>query len=95
MLAASPRAQAAVHRPFLSRALAERAITAYEHGYWKAQGMTVKVDHCQRHSALQVTCLAEAAKQGETVIVQDWATLLPHEIVRIHPGSETTTITME
>ena len=73
----------------LSMAAAERAITLYEQNYWKGRGVTVSVRDCQRHSALQVTCVAEGAgtQPEETSVARDWATLLPHGIIRVHPGN--------
>jgi hypothetical protein len=79
----------------LSIATAQRAITVYEGEYWTGQRVTLNVGHCQHHGARQVSCLAEAVKPGQTVVVRDWATLLPQGIIRIHPGSIATTITLE
>ena len=77
----------------LTMAHARTAITAYERGYWKGS-MTVKVRSCRRHSPRQVSCLAEATRPGETILVRDWATILAHGIIRVHPGDVTTVITL-
>jgi hypothetical protein len=84
---------ATLHKPYLTMAHARTAITAYERGYWKGS-MTVKVRSCRRHSPRQVSCLAEATRPGETILVRDWATILAHGIIRVHPGDFTTVITL-
>lgn len=79
----------------LSLATARRAITTYEDRYWQGRSVAVSVGRCTRLSPKKVTCLSEIRSPGETTIVRDWATLLKHGIIRVHPGSFTTTIVLE
>ena len=79
----------------LSLAAAQRAITLYERIYWKGQDATVTVGHCERVNVRQVSCLSEVASSNTTTVVRDWATLLAHQIIRVHPGDYATTVTLE
>jgi hypothetical protein len=68
-------------------ATARRAIVSFERRYWAGEAVTLKVGHCQRAGAREVSCLAEALKPGQVVLVRDWATRLPGGLIRVHPGS--------
>lgn len=70
----------------LSIATAHRGITTYEQIYWRDQGAKISVSRCKRRSSRQVTCIAIARMKGKTVEVEDWATLIQHGAIRIHPG---------
>ena len=82
-------AGASAQRPrYLSLASARRAITSYEHSYWEGQGVSVRIVNCARHNALKVACTAEAQSgEGTRISTTDSATLLPQNIIRVHPGS--------
>ena len=71
----------------MSIATARRAIVSYERQYWAGEGVRLKVDRCERADARRVSCLAEAVKPGQVVLVRDWATRLRGGIIRVHPGS--------
>jgi hypothetical protein len=94
----SPLAPATVlaHRPlYLSMAVAKRSVTTYERLYWKGHEITLQVSHCQRHSAVQVSCLSQATSKGTTITARDWARLLPQNVIRVHPGSIEAVLTLE
>lgn len=79
-------AKEASAQTYLPVAVARTAISTYEQGYWKGQPVTVTILACQRHSAMQVSCLAEAHSEGLTVRTRDWATRIAHGDIRVHPG---------
>jgi len=79
----------------LSIATARRAIIYYERQYWTGEGATLKVDRCRRADSHRVSCLAEAVKPGQTVLVRDWVTRVSRGIIRIHPGSFATVTALE
>lgn len=84
------------HRPLhLSMAVAKRSVTTYERLYWKGQQITLHVSHCQRHSAVQVSCLSRATLKGATITARDWAMLLPQNLIRVHPGNVEAVLTLE
>lgn len=66
--------------------VAQRDIAIYEQAYWKSTGEHPAISDCRRHSARQVTCEAQIIVDGEWVTTTDWATLLSHGVVRVHPG---------
>jgi hypothetical protein len=71
----------------LSLATARRAITTYERGFWEGQGVSMRIVDCARHSAVQVVCTAEARSgEGARISTTDSATLLPQNVIRVHPG---------
>jgi len=79
---------ASAHRArWLSLATARRAVTTYERGYWEGQAVGLRITECDRQSAVQVTCAAEALSGEDTRIsATDSVTLLPQDIIRVHPG---------
>jgi hypothetical protein len=81
-------APSSAHRPlYLSLASARRAIGTYERAYWEGQSVSMRVVNCARHGALQVDCTAEAQSgEGMLISTTDSATLLPQDIIRVHPG---------
>jgi hypothetical protein len=81
-------AAASAHRSrYLSLATARRAITTYERGYWEGQSVSMRIVDCARHNAVQVACTAEAQSgEGMRISTTDSATLLPQDIIRVHPG---------
>jgi hypothetical protein len=79
----------------MSIARARRATVSYERRYWAGEAVTLQVGHCQRADARQVSCLAEAVKPGQIVLVRDWATRLPGGMIRLHPGSFATITVLE
>jgi hypothetical protein len=84
------------HRPlYLSMAVAKTSVTTYEQLYWKGHQITLQVSHCQRHSAVQVSCLSQATLKGTTITARDWARLLPQNVIRVHPGSVEAVLTLE
>ncbi len=85
-LAVPPGASA--HRArWLSLATARRAVTTYERGYWEGQGVSLRIIKCDRQNAVQVSCTAEALAGEDTRIsATDSVTLLPQDIIRVHPG---------
>lgn len=71
----------------LSITVAHRAITTYETRYWKGQGAAITVERCRRRSRAQVTCIARAEDEhGSVIETTDWATVIAHGIIRVHPG---------
>jgi hypothetical protein len=78
----------------LSMGQAKASIGIYEHRYWQSQGVSAvtSVVGCKRHSAKRVVCLAYTRiVEGETIThitTKDTVTLLQHNIVQIHSGSE-------
>ena len=81
-------AGSSAHRSlYLSQVSARRAITTYERAYWEGHSVSMRVVNCVRHSDLQVDCTAEA-RSGEGMLISttDSATLLPQDIIRVHPG---------
>jgi hypothetical protein len=83
-----PSAAAAAQRSrYLSLATARRAIATYERGFWEGQGVSMQIVNCARHNAVQVACTAEAqAGEGARISTTDSATLLPQDVIRVHPG---------
>jgi hypothetical protein len=81
-------AGASAQRPhYLSLASARRAITTYERGYWEGQGVSMRIVNCARHNAIQVACMTEAQSgEGARISTTDSATLLPQDVIRVHPG---------
>jgi hypothetical protein len=81
-------AGASAHRPrYLSLASARRAITTYERNYWEGQSVSMRIVNCARHTAVEVACTAEAQSgEGTRISTTDSATLLPQDIIRVHPG---------
>lgn len=79
-------ARQALAEPPLSLTTARTAITTYERLYWRGQNVTLTVTNCQRHSAVQVSCLAEATSGELTIRTRDWATRIAHGDIRVHPG---------
>jgi hypothetical protein len=80
---------AAAHRTlYLSMASARRAITTYERSYWEGESVSMRIVTCKRQDAVRVTCTAEAeSAEGTTRIsTTDSATLLPEDVIRVHPG---------
>jgi hypothetical protein len=72
---------------YLSLATARRAITTYEYGFWEGQGVSMRIVNCARHNAVQVACTAEAQSgEGARISTTDSATLLPQDVIRVHPG---------
>ena len=89
-------ATVSAHRPlYLSVAVAKRSVTTYERLYWKGHQITLQVSHCQRHSAVQVSCLSQATLRGTTITARDWAMLLPQNVIRVHPGRVEAVLTLE
>jgi hypothetical protein len=72
---------------YLSIATARRAIGTYEGLYWKGQPVTVTIGSCQRHSAVQVSCITQATAGATTIRTRDWATRIAHDDIRVHPGT--------
>ncbi len=83
-----PSGAAAQRTLYLSMASARRAITTYERSYWQGESVSMRIVRCRRHGAVRVTCTAEAeSAEGTTRIsTTDSATLLPEDIIRVHPG---------
>ncbi len=83
-----PSAAAAAQRSrYLSLATARRAITTYERSFWEDQDVSMRIVNCARHSAVQVACTAEARSgEGARISTTDSATLLPQDVIRVHPG---------
>jgi len=80
-------AGASAHRRHLSMASARRAITTYERDYWDGHGVWVRIVRCSRNNGVEVTCTAEAlSAEGTQISTTDSATLLPQNIIRVHPG---------
>lgn len=69
-------------------ASAKRAVTTYERSYWEGEDISMRILGCDRRSAVQVTCTAqgESADGGTRVSATDTVTLLPQDIIRVHPG---------
>ena len=84
---AAPAGAAAQRSRYLSLSTARRAITTYERSFWAGQGVSMRIVNCVRHSAVQVACTAEA-QSGESARISttDSATLLPQDVIRVHPG---------
>jgi len=84
---APPAGAAAQGSRHLSLATARRAITTYERGFWEGQDVSMRIVNCVRHSAVQVACTAEAQPgEGARISTTDSATLLPQDVIRVHPG---------
>ncbi len=82
-----PAGAAAQRSRYLSLATARRAITTYERSFWAGQGVTMRIVNCARHTAVQVDCTAEARSgEGARISTTDAATLLPQNVIRVHPG---------
>ena len=82
-----PGAASAQRSRYLSLATARRAITIYERGYWEGQSVSMRIVNCARRNAVQVVCTAEAQSgEGMRISTTDSATLLPQDIIRVHPG---------
>ena len=84
----APAGASAAHRPrYLSLASARRAITTYERTYWEGQSVSMRIVDCARRTAVQVACTTEAqSAEGTRISTTDAATLLPQDIIRVHPG---------
>jgi hypothetical protein len=83
-----PAGASAAHRTrYLSLASARRAITTYERNYWEGQSMLMRIVGCDRHNTVRVSCTVEAnSGEGTRISTTDSATLLPQDIIRVHPG---------
>jgi hypothetical protein len=82
-----PAGASAQRSRYLSLATARRAITNYERSYWEGQGVSMRVLGCARHNAVRVLCTVEAkAGEGDRISTTDSATLLPQDVIRVHPG---------
>ena len=82
-------AASSAHRPvYLSMASAKRAVATYERGYWGGEDISMRILGCDRRSAVQVICTAEGeSADGSTrVSTTDSVTLLPQDVIRVHPG---------
>ncbi len=83
----APAGAAAQGSRYLSLATARRAIRTYERSFWEGQGVSMRIVNCARHNAVQVACTAEArSSEGARISTTDSATLLPQDIIRVHPG---------
>jgi hypothetical protein len=83
-----PASPASGHRRlYLSTASARRAIMTYERDYWQGQGVTARIVNCVRRSGVRVTCeVAGESAEGARISASDSATLLPQDMIRVHPG---------
>jgi hypothetical protein len=83
-----PAAAATAQKPrYLSLVTARRAITTYERSFWAGQDVSMRIVNCARHTAVQVACTAEAQSgEGARISTTDSATLLPQNVIRVHPG---------
>jgi hypothetical protein len=83
-----PSASQAHRSLYLSMASARRAITTYERSYWAGESVSMRILRCDRHSAVHVNCTAEAesADASTRISTTDSATLLPQDVIRVHPG---------
>ena len=82
-----PGAASAHRARYLSLATARRAVATYERGYWEGQSVSMRIVNCARRNAVQVVCTAEAQSgEGMQISTTDSATLLPQDIIRVHPG---------
>jgi hypothetical protein len=83
-----PSGASAHRRLYLSMASARRAITTYERSYWEGESVSMRIVRCNRHDAVRVTCnaKAESAEGATRISTTDSATLLPEDIIRVHPG---------
>jgi hypothetical protein len=81
-------AGASAHRTrYLSLVSARRAITTYERNYWEGQSVLMRIVSCDRHNTVRVSCTVEAKSgEGTRISTTDSATLLPQDIIRVHPG---------
>jgi hypothetical protein len=87
LLLVLPAGASAQRARWLSLATARRAVRTYERGYWEGQGVSLRIVSCDRQNAVQVTCTAEALAGEDTRIsATDSVTLLPQDIIRVHPG---------
>jgi hypothetical protein len=87
LLLVLPAGASAQRSRYLSLTSARRAITTYERTYWDGQGVSMRIVDCARHSPVQVACMAEAqAPEGARISTTDSATLLPQDVIRVHPG---------
>ena len=92
--AGAANAQPVLH---LSRAEAEHAIIAYEQGYWKKQHPApqhIWITSCQRQTPARLRCLVIAAEPDHQVQVWDQATKIRPGLIRVHPGTVFTEITV-
>ena len=82
-----PAGAAAQRSRYLPLATARRAITTYERSFWQGQDVSMRIVNCSRHNAVQVACTTEARSgEGARISTTDSATLLPQDVIRVHPG---------
>lgn len=72
--------------PRISVKNARRAITTYETRYWHKRDAHIVISSCQRRSPIQVTCTSTVKVGNSRTATVDWTTLLPHGVIRVHPG---------